>query len=173
MLRVYLDNVAACGRVLGDLRPDVEQTAIEAIERAHSAGRIKRVTSRESWREQGRTNDPETRAQLEAARDEVSVVQSDHRVLGSNRTDGLYGYGTSVVYPLVTDIPDPVLFADLKVMGLEDSDAKHLMYAAINGCERFVTLDRGFLDRRAALEARCPSLRIVTPSQMANELPAE
>ena len=50
-MRVYLDNVAASGRVTGDLAPPAEMEALLLeIERAHSAGTIKRVTSRESWR---------------------------------------------------------------------------------------------------------------------------
>ncbi|MCM3901848.1 MAG: hypothetical protein ND866_09095 [Pyrinomonadaceae bacterium] len=125
------------------------------------------MTSRESWREQERTRDAEKRAKLEAARAEVSVVASDHRVLGFS--DASIPYGTTV-YPLVTDIVDDELFRDLKNIGLLDSDARHLMYAFTNACERFVTLDPDFLDRRAALEARCPTLRIVTPLELAAEL---
>jgi hypothetical protein len=69
-----------------------------------------------------------------------------------------------------TDIVDEALFADLKGIGLSDSDAKHLMYAFTNACDRFVTLDPDFLDRRASLDARCQSLRIVRPSELAAEL---
>ena len=61
----------------------------------------------------------------------------------------------------------------LKGLGLDDdSDAKHLMYAVTNGCDRFVTLDPHFFSRIAALEARCPSIRIVRPSELAAELRA-
>lgn len=73
-MRVYLDNVLASGRVLGDLEPSTEMDAVRFIERAHSAGILKMVTSRESWREQERTKDPAKRATLEAARGEVSAV---------------------------------------------------------------------------------------------------
>ena len=78
--------------------------------------------------------------------------------------------GTIAVTPIITDIVDEALFADLKGIGLNDSDAKHLMYAFKNACDRFVTLDPDFLDRRASLEARCQALRIVTPSELAAEL---
>jgi hypothetical protein len=83
MMRVYLDNVAASGRILGDLNPPSEMTALEEIEHAHSTGVIKRVTSRESWREQERTKDVTKRGKLSAARAAVSVVATDHIVLGS------------------------------------------------------------------------------------------
>lgn len=167
-MRVYLDNVAASGRVVGDLAPPTEMEALRDIEEAHSAGTIKRVTSRESWREQDRTKDSAKRAKLEAARGEVSVVATDHVVLGLSDVGG--PHGTTVVTPIVTDIVDEALFADLRSMGLQDSDARHLMYAVANECVRFVTLDPDFFDRQAALEARCPSLRIVKPSELAAEL---
>ena len=168
MMRVYLDNVAASGRVLGDLEPISEQKALEEIEHAHSTGRIKRVTSRESWREQDRTKDATKHALLAAARAEVSVVVSDHVVLGSaNLSDSR---GTTMAYPLVSDIVDDTLFSDLKKIGLRDADARHFMYASFNECDRFVTLDPDFLKRRTALEARCSNLKIVKPSELATEL---
>jgi len=141
---------------------------LEEIEHAHSTGRIKRVTSRESWREQDRTKDATKQAKLAAARAEVSVVATDHVVMGfGNLSDQR---GTTVVYPLVSDIVDEALFSDLKKIGVRDADARHLMYASINACERFITLDPDFLDRRSALEARCCNLKIVKPSELAAEL---
>jgi hypothetical protein len=142
--------------------------ALRRIESAHSAGILKMVTSRESWREQERTKDPVKRAKLEAARSELSAVVTDHVLLGFNHLEGRYG--TISASPIITDIVDEVLFADLKRIGLSDSDAKHLMYAFTNACDRFVTVDPDFLNRRASLEARCQSLRIVTPSELAGEL---
>jgi len=137
MMRVYLDNVAASGRVVGDLTPAEEMEALRRIESAHSAGIIKIVTSRESWREQERTTNPVKRAKLEAARSEVSVVANDHVVLGffsplTNR------YGSVVIAPIITDIVDEALFADLRGLGLDDSDAKHLSSSPVEevGVER-------------------------------------
>ncbi len=162
MLRVYLDNVAASGRILGDLVPDTEMESLRRIEGADVAGHLEMVTSRQSWREQERTRDPVKRATLESARGEVSVVATDHTVLGFS--------GGSTTTPLVTDIVDGHLFDDLKSIGLDDEDAKHLMYAVANGCQVFVTLDPDFLGRRVALQVRCPSLRILKPSELAAEL---
>jgi hypothetical protein len=169
-MRVYLDNVAASGRVLGDLTPAVEMEALRQIEEAHRTGVIKHMTSRETWREQERTKGPAKRAKLEAARGEVSVVATDHMVLGLHTVMG--AHGTTVVGPLVTDVVDDALFADLTALGLEAVDARHLMYAASNACVCFVTPDPDFLDRRLALESRCQPLRIVKPSELAAELNA-
>lgn len=74
-MRVYLDNVAASGRVVGDLEPSSEMDAMRRIERAHSAGILKMITSRESWREQERTKDPVKWNTLEAACGEGSVAK--------------------------------------------------------------------------------------------------
>ena len=154
--------------VTRDIMPEAELASVNEIEAAHAAGIIKRVASRESWREQERTRDSDRRSQLKSARDMVSVVQTDHRVLGFATLDGLSGTVSSS--PVVTDLVDEALFVDLRAMGLKDADARHFMYAASNSCDRFVTLDPDFLDRRRLLERRCPSLMVVTPSELAAEL---
>src|SRR5262245_18407890 len=129
-MRVYLDNVAASGRVLGDLAPAAEMPALHEVEEAHRAGLIKIVTSRESWREQERTQDPVKRSKLEAARAEVSVVATDYVVLGVSTVESTSG--TVYIGPLESDIVDEALFADLTALGLKAADARHLMYAASN-----------------------------------------
>jgi hypothetical protein len=137
-------------------------------EAAHLKGIIKRVTSRESWREQERTRDDARRTQFQSARELVSVVQADHRLLGFSH---LYGpYGTVAASPIITDLVDEQLFNDLRSLGLNEADARHFMYAAANGCERFVTLDSDFLDRKQVLGARRPDLVVVKPSELAAEL---
>jgi predicted nucleic acid-binding protein len=168
LMRVYYDNVIASGLITGDVAPEAEMAALREIERADAAGTLKRVTSRESWREQERTRDAARRSQLEAARDLVSVVQADHRVVGFENVAG--PFGTIAANPIVSDVVDEALFNDLKTLGLRAPDARHLMYAAANDCDRFVTLDGHFLDRRSLLEARCPSIRVVRPSELAAEL---
>ena len=165
MMRVYYDNVIASGLVTGRIWPDTEKAALLEVETAHDKGTIKRVTSRESWREQERTQDNVGRAQLQSARELVSVVQTDHRLLGFSN---IYGpYGTVAANPIVTDLIDEPLFKNLMSLGLKESDARHFMYTAANSCDRFVTLDSDFLHRRQSLEARCPSLVVVTPSELA------
>ena len=167
-MRVYYDNVIASGLVTGDLAPEAEMLALHEIEEAHRAGTIKRVTSRESWREQERTRDAARRSQLEAARDLVSVVQADHRVIGFENLAG--PSGIIAANPIVSDVVDESIFADVTALGLRSADARHFMYAAANNCQWFVTLDPDFLDRRPLLENRCPSLRVGKPSELAEEL---
>ena len=164
--KVYLDNNIVSGRIRGDLR-QTEMPAVTAIDRLHSEGRIERVTSRESWREQERTRDADQRAVLAARRDEVAVVQDDHRLHGFSTLD--YGRRGFISSPLISDVVDDALFAALRSTGLKDADARHLMYAVANNCNIFVTLDtRHFVDggRREGLEACCSGrIRIMTPSE--------
>jgi len=168
LMRVYYDNVIASGLITGDIAPETEMAALRELERAHAAGTIKRVTSRESWREQERTRDAVRRSQLEAARDLVSVVQTDHRVVGFENVFG--PLGTIAANPIVSDVVDEPLFTDLTTLGLRSPDARHFMYAAASDCDWFVTLDKDFLNRRLLLERRCPSIRVVRPSELVVEL---
>jgi hypothetical protein len=62
------------------------------------------------------------------------------------------------------------LFKSLTAAGLKDADARHLMYATGNGCDRFVTTDPHFTSRLPQLESLCQGLKIVTPSELAAEL---
>ncbi len=167
MIKAYFDNCIESGRVRADLQPD-EMAAVRSLLKARDEGKVEIVTSRESWREQDRTKDPTVRAQLARSRGDTPVVSNDHKLLGfHNQMDRL---GTVAVTPFVTEIVDEGLFKSLTAAGLKDADARHLMYAARNECDRFVTTDPGFTSRRSQLEALCQGLKIVTPSDLAAEL---
>ena len=170
-MKVYLDNVIVSGKVLNDLAPSDEMVAVNEIEKLASQGRLELFTSRESWREQDRTHNPERRAKLEKARPDIVVVQKDHEVVGFSHIQDRYG--GFVAGPLVTDVIDNSLFGNFKALGLDNADARHLMYAACNGCKRFVTLDHHFLSRRNALEAYCQGISIVKPSELISEMQGE
>jgi hypothetical protein len=166
-MKAYFDNCIESGRIRTDLQPP-EMTAVQSLLKARDDGQIEIVTSRESWREQDRTKDPSTREQLINARGETPVVQNDHKLLGiHNQMNHL---GTVANCPILTEIVDEALFKSLTATGLEVPDARHLMYAACNECDRFVTTDPHFTSRRTQLEALCPGLKIVTPSELATEL---
>lgn len=167
-MKAYLDNVTASGRILADLNPQQEMGVVRWMEQAALRGELEIVTSREAWREQDRTRDPGKRAKLVAARSELPIVPRDHDILFINTVyDRLGGFVSS---PVFTEIVDQTMFNDLRKLGLDEADARHLMYAAANACDRFVTLDPDFLDRRADLEGRCPGVRIVKPSELVEEL---
>jgi len=167
MIKAYFDNCIESGRVLTDLQPG-EMAAVRSLLKARDEGKVEIVTSRESWREQDRAKDPTLRAKLAQSRGDTPVVSNDHKLLGfHNQMDRL---GTVAVTPFVTEIVDEGLFKSLTAAYLKDADARHLMYAARNECDRFVTTDPDFTSRRLHLEALCQSLKIVTPSELAVEL---
>jgi predicted nucleic acid-binding protein len=167
-VKVYLDNVIASGRTRNDLASPEERRALDLLLQHPKAMKLEIVTSRESWREQDRARDPNTREELRAARAQTPVVTEDHRVLGFNAID--LGYSGFIASPLVTDILDEGMFHHLKGHGLRDADARHLMYALCNDCDRFITTDPDFLDRRPAREAIRGRIRIVKPSEMLQEM---
>lgn len=163
-MKAYLDNVVASGLARADL-PAMEMKAAEAIARAAQASVLEIVTSAESRREQDRAAEPSVRAVLHGKRDQVPRMSDDHKVLGfSQNTDPCGGY---VVAPLVTDVVDETLLAQLQAAGLKRGDAYHIMYAAHGRCDWFVTLDeRDILPRKTDIEALCAPLRVVRPSEL-------
>ena len=168
-MKVYLDNVIVSGKVRGDLHPPEEMAAVHALAKADEKGQIEIYTSRWSWAEQDRTRDDFLRVKLKESRGEIEVVPDDHRLLGFwNQEDRL---GTVSVNPMLTEIVDERLFSDLKSAGFSDGDARHLMYAIHNKCDRFVTLDTDdLLPKRSDVVSLCRGTKIVTPSELVAEL---
>jgi len=167
-VKVYLDNVIASALVRDDLASPEEQRALKLLQEHRNFGKLEIVTSRESWREQDRTRCEKTREELRSSRDKTPVVSEDHKLLGFNSVD--LGYRGFISSPLMTDIVDEVMFAELRAAGLKSGDARHLMYALCNGCVRFVTTDPDFLNRRLAIEAAYPKIRIMKPSETLEEM---
>jgi predicted nucleic acid-binding protein len=166
-MKAYLDNCVVSGMVRGDLAA-AEMAAVPSLTKAKQEGRLEIFTSRESWSEQDRTKDPTIRSMLERARPDFPLVARDHTLLGMyNIEDPVGGFSSN---PIVTEYVDAELFAKLRKAGLNDADARHLMYAVHNGCDRFVTTDPDFLSRRSQLETLCPNTKIVMPSELAAEL---
>ena len=158
----------ASARVRDDLALPKEHRAFKLIQEHRNFGKLEIVTSRESWREQERTQDPQAHEELRASRDKTPIVSQDHRLWGFNSVD--LGYRGFISSPVLTDIVHDAMFLELQAAGLKSADAHHLMYALCNSCVRFLTTDPDFLNRRQALEARSPQIRIVKPSDMLQEL---
>ena len=167
-MKVYLDNVIVSALVRDDLASPDEQRALKLLQEHRNFGKLEIVTSRESWREQDRTRCEKTREELRSSRDKTPVVSGDHKLLGFRSVD--LGYRGFISSPLITAIVDEAMFAELKTVGLKSGDARHLMYALCNGCVCFVTTDPDFLNRRSAIEAAYPKIRIMKPSEMLQEM---
>jgi predicted nucleic acid-binding protein len=154
--------------VRSDLEAD-EMMAVRQIEDAFKAGKLELVTSREAWREQDRAQDKNLRLAFELDRTNVPVVLDDHRLIGfHHQQDHLGGFTTN---PIVTEVVDDALLAAFTAAGLKDTaDARHLMYAVHNKCNRFVTTDPHFLTRRAELMRLTRGLLIQKPTELSAEI---
>jgi hypothetical protein len=167
MTTAYLDNCIACAQTLADLGDPAEMAALRSLEKPIDDGRLEIVTSHESWREQERTKEPTIRALLKKARPDVPLVKENDKDLGMLRyDDGLGGYSS---YGIRTEYVDAGLYETFKKAGLKDADARHLMYAVHNKCDRFVTTDPHFFDRLPQLSPLCRNTKIVRPSELAAE----
>ena len=71
---------------------------------------------------------------------------------------------------MLTEYVDADLYEKFKKAGLEEADARHLMYAVHNKCDRFVTTDRVILSLSSQLAALCGNTQIAKPSELAVEL---
>lgn len=163
MLRVCYDTVITSDRVLKDIDAPAERLAVEQIEELHREGLIKRVTTPVSRDEERRTRSPEKRAALEVGWNEVSVVQPEPKLLGFQSHDmGRRGF---ISYPLMSDLDDD-LVSRLQAVGLKRNDARAVAFAASTACDYFVTFDtRDLLPHKIEIEAVCPQVRIVTPTE--------
>lgn len=169
-MKVYLDNMFVCKIIKPDLVLPDEQKALDKLRKNPL---LEIVTSRESWREQEKTRYQSIRDQYRQNRDKIPVALNDHKVLGFSSQD--YQYRGFITSPLVTDIIDEKIFNDAKELlkGKKknvENDARHIMYALCNNCERFVTTDFDFIDNRNEIEKRFPEIRIVKPSELLKEL---
>jgi predicted nucleic acid-binding protein len=89
----------------------------------------------------------------------------DHTVLGFHNQWDRYG---GVSYPLVQD--DPTSSA-LRQIGLDRTDAHHLMLAIRAGCQVFLTCDkRTILNRRHEIESRFPTIKLKEPTELLTDL---
>ena len=167
MARVCLDTVITSDRVLKDLAPPDERLAVDEIESLHAQGLIKRVTTPVSRDEERRTNNPQKRAALEAGWNDVSVVQPEPKLLGFNHQDlGRYGWISS---PIMSDVDD-ALVVRLRAAGLAPNDARAVAFAVTTHCDYFITHDmKDLLPHARAVEAICPQIRIVKPTEFLQE----
>jgi hypothetical protein len=159
-VKAYLDNNIVCGVTKDDLSAG-ESDALTDLLRLHSEGKVRVVTSEltrkemEGWK--GKNRPPAERVFY--LLEKVEFLP-DHQVVGfHNQWDRMGGCS----YPLVAD--DPVA-RSLWEMGLDRTDAHHVMLAIKHECGYFVTCDeKTVLRHKAAVEAMYP-VKLVKPSEL-------
>lgn len=118
------------------------------------------VTGEEIARYQGQKKGDIERVYASLA--QVHFIE-DHEVVGFHSYWDRFG-GES--YPLVQD--DATTSA-LRKMRLDRTDAHHLMLAIRAGCDRFITYDKGILNRSPQIEGAF-SIKAMRPSKLLAEL---
>lgn len=166
--KAYLDNNVVCGITKDDL-PVGEPEALTDLLRLHSERKISVVTSEitrremETWRGKNRPAAERVFYLLE----KVEFIQ-DHTVHGFANQEG--PMGTVCSYPIVSDDPAS---RELRDIGLDRTDAHHVMLAVHNGCDYFITCDtKSILKYRPDVEAKYPKIKLRKPSELVAELAA-
>ena len=105
-----------------------------------------------------------------------NALVADHntreKVAKNERIWGHQSYGDGlnwVTYPLLSDVQDEQLQAEIIAQGIELYDAKHLSQAFSNDCDIFLTTDNGVIEHRAWLEQRL-KLKIRLPSELLKDI---
>jgi hypothetical protein len=81
---------------------------------------------------------------------------------------GMHSHGdryTWITSPIVQTDP---LYGKLHALGVRTTDAQHLFVAAKNGCEVFLTCDKGVLARRDTIKTSC-GVTVQKPSEFVAE----
>ncbi len=165
-IRIYLDNDIASSISRRDLEV-MELAAVDQLLDANRHSHVSVEVSRQSWREMERAP-AKYHEGLKSGIKGLSVLRDDHTVLGSHTN--VDQFGGCVCNPIVTDIVNDQLFADLCAAGLKCDDAKQLMYAAHNGCQFFITCDGGILARRNKIEVLWAAIQVCRPSECVEQL---
>jgi len=160
-MKAYLDNNVVSSIVRDDNAP--ESAALTSLVVAYSEGRISLVTSDLTLGEI-RKCPPKHQAPLERTfrlLERVPVVQS-HTLLYIN------SYGTPNTWVNSPVFQNDALFDSLLRLGLDRVDAEHILTAAKQGCEVFLTSDNsartGILRRATDIAALC-GLIVQRPSE--------
>ena len=162
-MKSYLDNNIVSAIVKDDQTG--ESQALTDLLELFDAGEVELVTSAVSLTEIKRYSGPK-RVSVERTYHLLKKVPfvDDHTLLGfHNQWDHTGGASN----PLVEDDP---IYSSLRAIGLDRTDAHHLMLAIRANCDVFVTCDqRTILNRRQAVEAQ-HSLKLMKPSELVSQI---
>jgi hypothetical protein len=114
-----------------------------------------------------KTKDEIRRGHLIIDAQALQNVPNDHKLLGFNIQISQY---TCINSPIISDVQDEAIRAELMKRGLKQRDAEHITQAVCNNCDVFLTRDKGIRKRRDWLEQRFPGLKIRLPSELVADL---
>jgi hypothetical protein len=120
--------------------------------------------SRVSRKEVERTANPQQKARLQDNLEKYQQIPQDEKLLGFNiQSDPL----TFISSPLMSDILDEKLYAELTQRGLSPDEAHHISHAICNHCDVFLTDDKRTIvnPHRQWLEQQFP-IKVFLPSEL-------
>ena len=159
--KAYLDNNVVCAIGNDDLKAESE--AFDTLLDLSGRGEVRLVTSQLSKEEMDRCSKQEY---MKVPNRIFNLLKKDpfvqdHTLLGFHNQWDRTG-GSSC--PLIEDDP---YSTELRRIGLDRTDAHHVMLAIRNGCDYFVTCDaKSILKYRATVEAQYPAIKLVKPSEL-------
>jgi hypothetical protein len=113
-----------------------------------------------------KTKDESRRNQLLVEQAACKQIPKDERPLGSQIVTDQYG--GFVDSPLVSDVQNEDIRAELITRGLKQTDAEHITQAVCNDCDVFLTRDQDTIINRHRewLHQRFPNLKVWLPSEL-------
>lgn len=147
-----------------------ELNALTILLNKHAAAHITMFRSRINLREVEATNDADQAKRLLSDFQALQPIPLDERHYG-NSDEVVDPYGSIVSSPLVSDVQNEEMLAQLKGLGLTPRDAEHITQALCNHCEVFLTRDeRTIIKIRNRIEAQFPDIKILKPSELEKQL---
>ncbi len=137
MIVVYLDNSVVSSRGKNEAPMAAELAAVEAIYQLHEKQQLRLVTSEMTHREISQLVGA-NRAPIEAVYAQLAKVPfvEASKLIGIS---SWWGQGGGWNAPMFEEEP---LLRSIKTLGLDQNDSQHVMIAAHNDCDIFLTLDR-------------------------------
>ena len=162
LVKVYGDT-----NTLPDNTRDPDELA--ALERLRLDRRVAWFTSHLVHHEAAKTPDEGKRSRLVGQHADRQPVPKDAKLLGFRVQIDRY---TCLNSPMISDVQDETVRAELMTRGLEQRDAEHITQAVCNDCDVFLTRDsRTIIKRhRPWLEQRFPNLIVRLPSELERNL---
>ena len=163
IMRIYCDTNTLFSNIRNQPK---ELAAMRRLLEDYRAGKNTMLRSRVDLREVMDTPCTIMRQKLIEDYECLQPVPNDEKLHGFNKmTDYLGGFFT---YPLISDVQDEAICAELEVRGLEHRDAQHITQAVCNECDVFLTLDYKTIIRhhRNWLEDHFSNFKVRKPSEM-------
>jgi hypothetical protein len=159
-LKIYCDTSVLPENIHGD---DQELRAVQELQKL---GILDMHGSHLVRYEAMNTKDESKRNQLLAEHAELKPISKDEKLLGIQTTTD--PYGGFVSYPMISDVQDEGIRAELIARGLEQRDAEHITQAVCNDCDVFQTRDKNTIinPHRDWLHQRFPKLKVWLPSEL-------